>query len=57
MIFEENMLEHVKDYKFVNTITEVLFSLSILQCFLFYDLKHRRWHHWEINVAMFMTLL
>ena len=35
----------------MNTTTAVLFSLSILQCFLLHDLKRRRWHHWLINVC------
>ena len=38
------------------TTTAVLFSLSILQCFLLHDLKQRRWHYCLIKVEVFMTL-
>ena len=35
----------------MSSTTAVLFSLSILQCFLLHDLKQQRRHHWLINVC------
>ena len=45
-----------KGLNFVNTATAVFCSISILQCFLLHDAKHQRWHHWLINVTVFIKL-
>ena len=40
----------------MNPATVVLSSISILQCFLIHESKHQRWHHWLINVTVFIKL-